>query len=74
MIYDAEINDQDFEDDEYAANFLRNKLKVNLIDFAKSERDQQINEPDADLLTGVENLTKCLTSILENADIKPYLS
>lgn len=71
LIYDSSHDDAEFVDNEYTEAFLKNKLQLKLIDFAKSTYTQHSNEPDTDLLTGVENLIRCLTEIQENLEIKP---
>lgn len=71
LIYDSSHDDEEFIDNEYTEVFLKNKLQLKLIDFAKSTYKQHSNEPDTDLLTGVENLIRCLTEIQENMEIKP---
>lgn len=74
LIYDSSIDDEEYVDNEYTEAFLKDKLKLRLIDFAKTTYNSNSNQPDTDLLTGIENLIKCFTEIQENQDIKPCLS
>ena len=74
LIYDGSIDDADFADDRYAQVFLRDKVKVDLIDFANTVCDPNLQDADKDLLEGVENLIKKLTYIQDNTDVLPCLA
>jgi len=73
LVYDGSIDDAEFADEKYAQEFLKDKIKVDLIDFAKSICGSDIKETDQDLLEGVENLIKTLNYIQENTDVLPCL-
>ena len=75
LTYDSSLEDEELEGgDDCDEERLKSKIKLRLIDFAKSTFDQECTEIDTDLLTGIENLTKCLKFIEENPEIKPYLA
>jgi len=73
LTYDSSEDDEGFEESE-CMNVVQNKLKLRLIDFAKTTYSQSCSDVDTDLLTGIENLLKCFTYIQENPETKPVLS
>jgi len=75
LTYDSSLNEEELDvETDNQEEMLKSKIKLRLIDFAKSTYVEECNEIDTDLLTGIENLTKCLSHILENPETKPYLS
>jgi len=42
------------------------KLMLKLIDFTNLQRDEKVEEPDEDLIAGVENIAQHLKNILEH--------
>jgi hypothetical protein len=73
LIYDSSLDDEDFEDEDFIQNYLQEKIKLKLIDFAKSTHLQDSNEIDTDLLTGIENLIDCFSLIIDNVELKPSI-
>jgi len=73
LTYDSSEEDENFEESECESAFLKNKIKLRLIDFAKTTYTPLSSDIDTDLLTGIENLIKCFTKIQENPEIKPVL-
>lgn len=74
LIYDAMVDDENYDNYENPESHFSKKIRLNLIDFAKSRFDENLKETDTDLLTGIENVIKCFKSIEENPEIQPYLS
>lgn len=74
LTYDSSEDDESFGDNECGSTSSKNKMKLRLIDFAKTIYSPTCNEIDTDLLGGIENLIKCFTFIQENPEIKPVLS
>lgn len=74
LSYDSTISDEEFQSDDYTDLNLRDKIVLKLIDFAHTTFGQNSTGPDTDLLTGIQNLTKCLIHITEDAELEPYLS
>jgi hypothetical protein len=74
LTYDSSLDDEELEGgNDCDEEKLNSKIKLRLIDFAKSTFDQECSEIDTDLLTGIENLTKCFKYIDETPEIKPNL-
>ena len=74
LTYDALVDDENYDNYDNPESYFATKIRLNLIDFAKSKYDEDSQETDQDMLTGIENLLKCLTYIQENPEIEPYLS
>jgi hypothetical protein len=69
LIYDPSIDDEDYEEN----GTCYDKIKLKLIDFAKTVTNHHPNEEDEDLLAGISSLIECFTYIQENPEIKPCI-
>jgi len=74
LTYDSLVDDENYDSSENPESYYDTKIRLNLIDFAKSKYDENLQETDGDLLIGIENLLKCFKYIQDNPEIGPHFS